>query len=109
MSRSGKWWRSAARSGSFARGDMILRTAAARPGERLRSYASMIGGLAEWALATDVAALAEDRPDLAVKPYDRLQKVVPAAFDPIDTGAFIGLKERSAGCGGWAIRRGAAS
>jgi threonine dehydrogenase-like Zn-dependent dehydrogenase len=77
---------------SFAKGDMILRTAAARPGERLGPYASMLGGLAEWALATDVAALAADRPD-AVKPYDRLQKIVPKGFDPIDAGAFIGLKE----------------
>jgi len=78
---------------SFAPGDMILRTAAARPGERLGPYASMIGGLAEWALATDIAAFAADHPDLPVKPYDRLQKVVPAEFDPIDAGAFIGLKE----------------
>ena len=77
----------------FARGDMILRTAAARPGERLGQYASMLGGLAEWALATDIAAFAEDHPDVPVKPYDRLQKVVPEAFDPIDAGAFIGLKE----------------
>jgi threonine dehydrogenase-like Zn-dependent dehydrogenase len=78
---------------SFARGDRILRTAAARPGERLGPYASMLGGLAEWALATDVAALVEDHPDVPVKPYDRLQKVVPEAFDSIDAGAFIGLKE----------------
>jgi threonine dehydrogenase-like Zn-dependent dehydrogenase len=74
-------------------GDLILRTAAARPGERLGDYASMHGAFAEWALATDTAAQVEDDQAAAIKPFDRLQKVVPAGFDPIDAGAFIGLKE----------------
>lgn len=78
---------------NFAVGDRILRTAAARPGESLGGFGSMHGAFAEWGLATDSAALAEDQPDLAIKPFDRLQKVVPATFDPLDAGAFIALKE----------------
>ena len=74
-------------------GDMVLRTSAARPGERLGSFASALGGFAPVALATDVQALAEDGREADIKPYDRLQKVVPADFDPLDVGAFIGFKE----------------
>jgi threonine dehydrogenase-like Zn-dependent dehydrogenase len=74
-------------------GDRILRTAAARPGEHLGSFGSMHGAFAEWGLATDTEALVEDQPDAAVKPFDRLQKVVPGDFDPVDAGAFIALKE----------------
>ena len=77
----------------LAPGDMVLRTSAARPGERLGSYASALGGFARWALATDVRALAEDGREADIKPYDRLQQVVPAEFDPLDVGAFIGFKE----------------
>lgn len=78
---------------TFVRGDMILRTAAARPGERLGGYGSMLGALAEYGLATDVRAQEEDDPESLITPYDRLQKTVPQGFDPIDAGAFIGLKE----------------
>jgi len=78
---------------NLAPGDMVLRTAAARPGERLGEYASALGGFAEWALATDTAALAADGRNDEIRPYDRLQKSVPATFDPIDAGAFIVLKE----------------
>jgi threonine dehydrogenase-like Zn-dependent dehydrogenase len=74
-------------------GDMVLRTCAARPGERLGGYSSALGGFAEWALATDVQALADDGLEAEIKPYDRLQKRVAAAFDPVDTGSFIGFKE----------------
>jgi threonine dehydrogenase-like Zn-dependent dehydrogenase len=74
-------------------GDMVLRTSAARPGERLGSFASALGAFAPVALATDVQALAEDGREAEIKPYDRLQKVVPADFDPLDVGAFIGFKE----------------
>jgi threonine dehydrogenase-like Zn-dependent dehydrogenase len=74
-------------------GDMVLRTAAARPGERLGEFASMLGGFAEWALATDTAALTEDGAGAEIKPYDRLQKVVAPEFDPLDAGAFIVFKE----------------
>jgi threonine dehydrogenase-like Zn-dependent dehydrogenase len=77
----------------LAPGDMVLRTSAARPGERLGSFASALGAFAPVALATDVQALAEDGREAEIKPYDRLQKVVPADFDPIDVGAFIGFKE----------------
>jgi threonine dehydrogenase-like Zn-dependent dehydrogenase len=78
---------------SLAPGDMVLRTAAARPGERLGAFASMLGGFAEYALATDVAALAEDGLEAEIKPYDRLQRVVAPEFDPLDAGAFIVFKE----------------
>jgi threonine dehydrogenase-like Zn-dependent dehydrogenase len=78
---------------SFRVGDRILRTAAARPGERLGAFASTLGGFAEWAIANDVESLVRDRPEASIKPYDRMQKAVPAAFDPIDAGAFIVLKE----------------
>jgi threonine dehydrogenase-like Zn-dependent dehydrogenase len=77
----------------LAPGDMVLRTTTARPGERLGRYASMLGSFAEFALATDIEALAEDARDTEIKPYDRLQKVVPAGFDPVDVGAFTVLKE----------------
>jgi threonine dehydrogenase-like Zn-dependent dehydrogenase len=53
----------------------------------------MLAGFAESALATDVQALVEDGLENEIKPYDRLQKVVPTSFDPVDVGAFIGLKE----------------
>ena len=73
-------------------GDLVLRTAAARPGERIGDVASMLGGFAEWGLATDVRAQEEDGAG-PIAPYDRLQKVVPADFDPVDAGAFIVFKE----------------
>jgi threonine dehydrogenase-like Zn-dependent dehydrogenase len=78
---------------NLAPGDMILRTAAARPGERLGEFGSMLGGFAELALATDVAALTQDGRSAEVKPYDRLQKLVAPEFDPLDAGAFIVFKE----------------
>jgi L-iditol 2-dehydrogenase len=74
-------------------GDLILRTTAVRPGETLGSWNSMLGGFAEFALATDVQALTEEGRDEAIRPYDRLQRTVPAGFDPIDAGAFIVFKE----------------
>lgn len=74
-------------------GDMVLRTYAARPGEMLGPYASMLGSFADWTLATDTAAQAADGHEAEIKPYDRMHKVVPAGFDPIDAGAFIALKE----------------
>jgi L-iditol 2-dehydrogenase len=73
-------------------GDLVLRTAAARPGERIGGVASMLGGFTEWGLATDIRAQEEDGAG-PIAPYDRLQKVVPADFDPIDAGAFIVFKE----------------
>ncbi len=78
---------------NLARGDMLFRTAAARPGERLGAYASMLGGFAEWTLATDIKALAEDGRDAEIRPYDRLQKLAPKGFDPIDAGAFTVFRE----------------
>lgn len=78
---------------SFRVGDLVLRTSAVRPGERLGGFGSMLGAFAEWALATDVAALAEDSPETVIRPLDRLQAIVPATFDPLDAGAFIALKE----------------
>lgn len=78
---------------AFRVGDLVLRTSAVRPGERLGGYGSMLGALAEWTLATDVDALAEGDPATPIRPLDRLQRVVPADFDPIDAGAFIALKE----------------
>jgi threonine dehydrogenase-like Zn-dependent dehydrogenase len=78
---------------SFRAGDLVLRTAAAKPGERLGPYASALGGFAEWALATDIVALAEDGHADRIRPYDRLQRVVAPGFDPVDAGAFIVFKE----------------
>jgi threonine dehydrogenase-like Zn-dependent dehydrogenase len=78
---------------NFAVGDMILRTTAVRPGEELGGFGSMLGGFAEWALATDTCALAQDGRSDEIRPYDRMQQVVPAEFDPADAGAFIVFKE----------------
>jgi threonine dehydrogenase-like Zn-dependent dehydrogenase len=74
-------------------GDLVLRTTAVRPGEQLGPWNSMLGGFAELALATDVRALTEDGKEDLIKPYDRMQRTVPAAFDPVDVGAFIVFKE----------------
>lgn len=74
-------------------GDLVLRTTAVRPGEQLGEWNSMLGAFAALALATDVRALDEDGASDRVRPYDRLQRTVPADFDPVDVGAFVVLKE----------------
>jgi threonine dehydrogenase-like Zn-dependent dehydrogenase len=77
----------------LAVGDMVLRTTAVRPGEQLGEFGSMLGAFAEVALATDVTALEEDGRQSQIVAYDRMQRVVPPEFDPVDAGGFIVLKE----------------
>jgi threonine dehydrogenase-like Zn-dependent dehydrogenase len=78
---------------NLAPGDMVLRTTAVRPGEQLGAFNSMLGSFAEFGLATDIGAMDEDGLSAEVVAYDRLQRRVASEFDPIDTGAFIVLKE----------------
>lgn len=75
--------------------DLVLRVSAVYPGSVLGEYSSLLGGLAEWTLATDWQAMVEDGllPASQVPLYYRLQQVLPAGFDPVDAGAFVVLKE----------------
>jgi L-iditol 2-dehydrogenase len=77
----------------FAPGDLVLRTTAVYPDEKLGGMSSLLGGLAEYGLATDWVALRDDQPGHKISPWWLAQQKLPAAFDSINGGMFITLKE----------------
>ncbi|NOY81597.1 MAG: zinc-binding dehydrogenase [Kiritimatiellaeota bacterium] len=80
---------------NLAKGDLVLRPAAAYPGETHAGYTSMWGGFAEYGLVTDAAALKEACPDASPNPYTQFQLPVPevAGVTPGDWTMIITLKE----------------
>ena len=76
-------------------GDLVMRPAAAYPGEMLGECHSMWGGFAEFGLVTDAAALREDDPDATPNNYTRFQQKLPAdlGVEPADATMLITLKE----------------
>lgn len=81
---------------NFKVGDLVLRPACIRPGEKLAGYNSMFGGFAEVGLVADGAALVADTPrgqTPKLPGFALAQQVVPADFDPDLAGAFITFKE----------------
>lgn len=81
---------------NFRVGDLVLRPACIRPGEKLAGYNSMFGGFAELGLVADGAAIMADTPrgqTPKLPAFALAQQVVPAGFDPDLAGAFITFKE----------------
>ncbi len=76
-------------------GDLMLRPAAAYPGETLDDWNSLWGGFAEYGLVTDKQAFTEDHPEESWNPYTQFQQPVPEALDisPADATMLITLKE----------------
>jgi threonine dehydrogenase-like Zn-dependent dehydrogenase len=78
---------------NFVPGDLVLRTTAVYPDEQLGGMSSLLGGLAEYGLVTDWVALQDDQPGHKISPWWLGQQKLPAAFDAINGGMFITLKE----------------
>lgn len=81
---------------NFKVGDLVLRPACIRPGEKLAGYHSMFGGFAEYGLVADGAAIVADTPrgqTPKLPGFALAQQVVPPDFDPDLAGAFITFKE----------------
>jgi L-iditol 2-dehydrogenase len=78
---------------AFSVGDLVLRTTAVYPNEQLGGMSSLLGGLAEYGLATDWAALQQDEPQRVISPWWLPQQKLPADFDALNGGMLITLKE----------------
>jgi len=78
---------------NLAVGDLVLRTTAVYPNDQLGGFSSLLGGLAEYGIATDWEALRQDQPGCALSPWWLSQQKLPTDFDAMNGGMFITLKE----------------
>lgn len=74
-------------------GDVVLRTTAVYPCTKLGEYGSLLGGMAEYALAADARAYEEDHPGEVAPFWWRVNQVLPPTIDPLDSGMMITFKE----------------
>lgn len=74
-------------------GDVVLRTTAVYPGTRLGEFGSLLGGMAEYALASDARAYEEDHPGKTAPSWWKVNQILPSNVDPLDSGMMITLKE----------------